>query len=306
MPDAGAEIFRSPRRAECDERAFVLSAVGIANEITAQGAEFLLQVAPTDVTAALTHLAQYAIELQRRAALPPLPPPRLHAGAWIGSVAYIVVLLAVAYAVSNGFWRLDAFDVGELDAARLQGGQWWRAWTALTLHIDGPHLAANAVAGIWFGYLAGRLLGVGNAWFLVVIGAGSANWVEAHFGPPGYRAVGASTAVFAALGLLSAYSWSVRLRFSQRWASRWGPLVAGVILLGWTGTGGGEATGPQGTGGTEIDIVAHALGFTVGLLLGAVAAWPPVVRALERLPQWLMGLAALAPIAVSWALALAS
>ncbi|HEY3786422.1 MAG TPA: rhomboid family intramembrane serine protease [Steroidobacteraceae bacterium] len=306
MPDAGAEVFRSPRRVECDERAFVLAAVGIPSEIVAQGADHLLQVAPAERSSALVHLHQYDLEMQQRAAAPLPAPPRMHSGAWIGSVAYAVVLLAVAYAVSNGLWRLDAFDAGELDATRVQDGQWWRVWTALTLHLDGPHLAANTAAGVWFSYLAGRLIGAGNTWLLVVLGAGAANWLEAHFSPPGYRSAGASTAVFTTLGLLSAYSWSTRFRLAQRWASRWGPLIAGIILLGWTGTGGGEVTGPRGMDGTEVDVVAHALGFTIGLLLGVGAAWRPLTGALDRSSQWLAGLAALAVMAWSWMRALGS
>jgi rhomboid protease GluP len=304
MPDAAAEIFRSPRRPQCDERAFVLSAVGIANVVGFDGPDYVLLVDAADVAQALSHLRQYEIETQSKPPLPPAPP-RLHPNAWVGSLIYTLVLIGVASAISRGVWRLDAFDVGELDAARVQSGQWWRVWTALTLHLDGPHLVANTVAGIWFGYLAARLMGVGNAWFLVVAGAGIANWIEAHFGPAAHRAVGASTAVFTALGLLSAYSWRTRLSYPQRWASRWGPLVAGVILLSWTGTGGQSLDG-EGGGGQSVDVLAHALGFAAGLLLGAAAATEVITRVLDRLPQWLAGAAALAPLAVAWVYALSS
>jgi rhomboid protease GluP len=304
MSDAAAEIFRSPRRPECDERAFVLSAVGIASEIAFDAAEFVLLVNATDAPQALAHLRQYELETLSRPPPPP-PPPRLHPNAWVGSLIYVLVLAGVAFAISNGFWRLDAFDAGELDAGRVQSGQWWRVWTALTLHLDGPHLAANSVAGVWFGYLAARLIGTGNTWFLVVVGAGFANWIEGHFGPAAHRSVGASTAVFTALGLLSAYSWRTRFDYPQRWASRWGPLIAGVILLSWTGTGG-EASNAQGGGGQSVDVLAHALGFAVGAVLGTVVALKPVTRVLDRVPQWLAGLAALAPVTAAWACALTS
>jgi rhomboid protease GluP len=308
MSDAAVEIFRAARRAVCDERAFMLSAVGIASVIAADGTEFVLLVEATDAPAALDHLRKYEIETLARAPAP-LPPPQLHPGAWLGSLVYALVLIGVALAISNGWWRLDAFDAGELDAGRVQAGQWWRVWTALTLHLDGPHLAANTAAGIWFGYLAGRLIGTGNAWFLIVAGAGFANWIEAGLGPATHRSVGASTAVFTALGLLSAYSWRTRFSYSQRWASRWGPLIAGVILLSWTGTGA-QSMNPEGNGGQTVDqtvdVVAHALGFAVGAGLGAVAAMPTVTRMLTRVPQWLVGLVALAPLVVAWARALAS
>jgi len=302
MSDAAVEIFRSSRRALCDERAFMLSAVGIASEIVTDGSQFILFVGEADITPAVAHLRAYEAETRVRSHPVPRFAPRLHANAWVGSLIYALTLIGVAFAVSNGFWRLDAFDTGELYAAGVQHGEWWRVWTALTLHLDGPHLAANTLAGVWFGYLASRLLGVGNAWLL---GAGLANWLEAFFGPASHRAVGASTAVFTALGLIAAYSWRTRLSIPQRWAARWGPLVAGVALLGWTGTGGQSIDAPE-SHAEGIDVVAHFLGFIVGTSLGALAAAPRVTGMLERLPQAVAGLAALAPIVLAWIRALNS
>jgi rhomboid protease GluP len=117
--------------------------------------------------------------------------------------------------------------------------------------------------------------------------------------------VGASTAVFTALGLLSAFSWRARYSLAQRWALRWGPLIAGVVLLGWTGVGGQDPSG-EGGGGQNVDIVAHALGFASGILLGMCAALQGVARVLDRIPQWLTGVGALIAIAVAWGYALAS
>jgi membrane associated rhomboid family serine protease len=212
--------------------------------------------------------------------------------------------MGVAYAISGGLIRLDAFDTADLHAGSVQHGQLWRAWTALTLHLDGAHLAANLGAGVWFGYLAARQMGVGTAWFLIVIGGGLANLFEAFSGPADHRAVGASTAVFTALGVMAAYSWRERYQLPQRWARRWGPLVAGVVLLGWTGSGGGSE---DGTGAAEnVDLVGHVAGFAVGLVLGAIAALPRCRRMFDRVPQWLSGLIALGSMAIAWALALAS
>jgi len=72
-------------------------------------------------------------------------------------------------------------------------------------------------------------------------------------------------------------------------------LVGGAVLLGWLGTAG------EGT-----DIVAHALGFVVGAVLGAGVAVPRLERALRGVPQWLPGAAALGSIAIAWACALCS
>jgi membrane associated rhomboid family serine protease len=173
----------------------------------------------------------------------------------------------------------------------------------LTLHLDGAHLAANIGAGVWFCYLAAAQIGSGSAWLLIVTGAAAANLIEALLGPPSHLSVGASTAVFTALGLLAAHSWRLRSSYRQRWAVRWAPLVAGVVLLGWFGSGGG---GEDSAAPTQIDIVAHAIGFAVGGLLGALAAQPRARQVLARVPQWLSGLAALASIVTAWGFALAS
>jgi hypothetical protein len=56
-----------------------------------------------------------------------------------------------------------------------------------------------------------------------------------------------------------------------------------------------------------VDVVAHALGFAVGLLAGAIAvALKPALRLLRRVPQWLTGLLALVPLLVAWIRALSS
>jgi rhomboid protease GluP len=286
-------VYRSPRRRDCNERLLVLTAVGVEAFVTPAAGEFLLQVAPADALEARRHLLQY--EAENRLPPPAPPPPPLYLHAWSGCVAYALTLIGVAWVLSNGLVRLDAFELGELDAERVQAGQWWRAWTALTLHLDGPHLAANLAAGVWFGYLAGRQIGSGTAWLLGVTGAALANLLEALLGPADHRAVGASTAVFCVLGMMSAYSWRERFALPQRWARRWGPLVAGVILLGWTGSAG------EGT-----DVMAHLAGFAVGALLGAIAAVARVRTLLHRVPQPLSGAAALASLAIAWSCALLS
>jgi rhomboid protease GluP len=286
-------VYRSAYKRDCNERLLVLTAVGVPALIVLGAGEFLLQVNSADAPYAVQHLLKY--EAENRAPPPPPPPPRLYPYAWVGCAAYVLVLLGVAAALTHGLTRLDAFEVGELDAARVQAGQWWRAWTALTLHLDGPHLAANLLAGVWFGYLAARQMGGGTAWFLTVTGGALANLLEGLWAPPEHHSVGASTAVFAALGAMAAFSWRERYARPARWARRWGPLIAGVILLGWTGSSG------EGT-----DLIAHVGGFAVGAVLGATVALPSVQRRLEGVPQWPGALAAAASLAIAWWCALAS
>jgi rhomboid protease GluP len=297
MSAAPVTVFHSARRAACDERALVLLALGIVSLIEPTEDGFVLLVDADDGARAMSQLRSYELERelerQRMRDVAP-PPPPLYGAAWVGSVLYAVVLLAVALMIANGVGRLDAFERGTLDGAAVQAGQWWRAWTALTLHLDAAHLFANLGAGCWFGYLASRQLGSGVAWLLTLQGAAAANLLEGLLGPADHSAVGASTAVFTALGMLSAYAWRVRQPLPLRWAQRWAPLVAGVILLGWLGSAG-----------ENTDLVGHVAGFGVGVALGALAAAAAAQRALRRIPQWLAGLIALASLAIAWACALA-
>ena len=144
-----------------------------------------------------------------------------------------------------------------------------------------------------FGLLAGQLLGPGIAWASVLAAAAAANLLNAFIQPVTHSSVGASTAVFATLGLLSAYAWRKRAGQGDRWAYRWAPLVAGVILLGFTGAGG-ERT----------DVLAHLTGFAMGALAGvAHASWRSPRGAVAQVAA---GLLSLALVGVAWVLALAT
>jgi membrane associated rhomboid family serine protease len=283
------EVYRSPNRAPCDERAFVLTAVGVPYEMLETPQGFSLWVEPTNAATAGEHLLHYQHERRRPPPAPPVPAAPLYDHAWVGSALYAAVLLGISLALSLGIGRLDAFSAGELNAGLVRQGQWWRAWTALTLHLDAAHISANMAAGAWFGYLAGQLLGPGTAWALVVLGAGAANLIEGWLAAAGHTAVGASTAVFTALGLLAAYSWRERHLLPLRRAQRYGPLFAGVVLLGWLGTSG-----------ENTDVMAHLLGFAVGGSIGAVIAARRLQRQWRRLPQWVGGAVALGTIAFAW------
>jgi rhomboid protease GluP len=292
MLAVGLEVFSSPTRRECEERAFVLTAVGLPHSLVQSPEGFVLVVAPEYLDQARAHLLLYQQERRRPPRPAPVAPVPLYPYAWAGSLIYALVLLGVAGAIGFGWGRLDAFEAGSLNAGLVQQGQWWRAWTALTLHLDAAHIAANLGAGAWFGYLAGRLLGPGTAWALVVLGAGAANWVESLLAAADHRSVGASTAVFTALGLLAAYTWRERHLMALRPAQRYGPLFAGVILLGWLGTSG-----------EHTDVMAHLLGFAVGGVLGALIAGARLQRLWRRLPQWVGAVVALGVLGLAWACA---
>lgn len=284
------EIHRSDRRPSCEERAFVLHAVGISSYIAWNGTEWVLLVQADDHATALTHLQRYERENPPRRR--PAPPEPLHRGAWLGSAAYAAVVLLAGYLAGSNALGFDWFDAGAQRTGLVRSGEIWRTITALTLHVDVGHLLANLGFGTVFGLLAGQLLGPGIAWGTVLIAAASANLLNSFIQPAMHSSIGASTAVFATLGLLAAYAWRRRAADGGRWAYRWAPLVAGIILLAFTGAGG-ERT----------DVLAHLTGFVMGAVAGAGhAAWRCPRGSLA---QVVAGVSSLAAICTAWAFAFA-
>ena len=172
-------------------------------------------------------------------------------------------------------------------------GSWWRAVTALTLHADEGHLVGNLLAGMAIGTIAAQLLGQGLAWLAILLAGSIGNLIASMLRGPDFGAIGASTAVFGALGIVSAFTRQCRWRERHLRMRRLAPLGAGVLLLAFLGFGG-ERT----------DVVAHITGFAVGLGLGwALARWYERVPRGDR-AQWVYGGVAVGLVAVAWSIAL--
>ena len=131
-------------------------------------------------------------------------------------------------------------------------------------HGDAGHLTANLVFGTVFGLLAAQALGSGLACLAILLAGGLGNGMNALVQGPGHASLGASTAVFAALGILVAHALRYRGALPGGVLRRYSPLVGGVLLLAYTGTGG-ERT----------DVVAHLTGFLAGLGTGWFARHIP-------------------------------
>ena len=261
------------------ERSVVLEAMGIAHEVqqTPDG-RWALVVDDGDAPAAEAALAAWEAENPPRPGLVARPDyGRSLAGAAVG----FAILAFAAYTGLRPARNL--VERGSADAARMLDGEWWRAMTALTLHVDLAHVAANAVAiAIFLGAVA-RRLGPALATWLALAAGVAGNVLTALVTGGGHVSIGASTAVFGALGTLSA------LQVPRR--RTWLTLGVGVALLGFLGTG------------ARADLLAHVFGFAAGATEGlAVRRMKPP----RRSPlQPALALAAVAPIAIAWWLALA-
>jgi membrane associated rhomboid family serine protease len=262
------------------ERSVVLEAMGIAHEVQrAPDGRWALVVDDGDAAAAEAALAAWEAENPPR----PHPVARPDYGRTLTGVA--VGLAILAFAVLAGLPPPGSLVAsGSADAARMLQGEWWRAATALTLHADLAHAAANAVAiGIFLGAVA-RRLGPALATWLALTAGVAGNVLTALVVRGGHVSIGASTAVFGALGTLSA------LQVPRR--SAWLTLGVGVALLGLLGTG------------ARADLPAHLFGFAVGVTEGlAVRRMTPPRRSLR---QPAIALLAVAPVVLAWWRALTS
>jgi membrane associated rhomboid family serine protease len=291
------DVFRSARRRACDERAFVLTAVGIENEIELDDDAYAVRVDATVRAHALHHLWQY--EQERRVVRPTEPVQELQPKAWLGALLYALMLLFVPLAVANGWFHTDPYGIGVMDPARIRAGEWWRAWTALTLHWDVAHLVGNLGAGALLGFSAAQIWGNARAWALIILAAALANLAEAYGGGPSrYVSAGASTAVFAALGLIAAYTWRTRRQFAHNAMKRLVPLVAGIAVLALFGAG--EA---QEQGSDKTNVLSHALGFVMGALAGTGVATTRGGQWLQAMPGWVAAAIAAGPVLLAWTFA---
>ena len=276
---------------ECADCAFLLDAIGIPYQRRTTVTGSSLWVEPEHHVRAAQELRAYLRE-NRRPQKPPVVWPR-HPHALYGVFGYAAVQLAVAWAVVVHLFDKGWRSAGVLDAGFLERGEWWRVLTALTLHADMLHLVSNLGFGALFGYPAARLFGPGVAWLLILAGGGIAYGIDALLHPPQHHLLGASTAVFTALGLIAAYGWRRHMREWTPWMRNASPLIAGIALLAFTGTGG-----------ENTDILAHFAGFAVGAGLGALCSKLPMPPPGRSGIQWAAGLAALSLLALAWFLAL--
>ena len=257
-PDGPAEVFRSHRARRVKETELVLQAMGIPCEVVPLGAEAAVVVGGVDAERARREIELY--ERENRGWPHPEELPEVLGEGLAGVAAWVGVLL-VTYALErNRAFGLDWWESGKSVAALVRGGELWRALTSLTLHDDIVHLVGNIVFGAIFVGVVAQVMGPGLALATVLLAGWLGNLANAWVQDPHFSAIGASTAVFGALGILGGHRWQQRSRLRLRRALI--PLVAMVFLLGYSGMGGGT--------GERVDVLGHALGFGAGLFLGSL------------------------------------
>lgn len=293
MPAAAGwvSVFRAPSRRPCEEQALVLGAMQIEHRVSEQPDGCHVLVPAGEAARAAEQLRLYARENPQR---PPMPWPRVAPLRGLAAGLLFALTILLCYAVQASFaFGIDWVARGGLVAGKVLAGEWWRAATALTLHADVAHVAGNMVFGAFFGYLAGQYLGSGVALLGIVWTGMAGNLVNALVQSAGHRSIGASTAVFAALGLVGAFVFGLSRQYALGWARRWSPVVGAVALLAYVGTGD-ERT----------DVFAHLAGFLAGGAGGAVLHRVRLGPETAASLQLSSGALALLTLGVAWMLAL--
>ena len=240
----------------------VLASTGINHTIVEGGGVFSLVVAVEDAAPAAAALAAFDVESVPKV-VPPAPdlgPSALGVVAGAALLAmFLVTRSSLAMLVDTG---ADWSDVGRVSGDEILHGQWWRVVTALTLHEDVLHLVGNVLACLIFVSAVGRWLGPGLGALLIVGCAAIANGLDVvwHRHEP-FASLGASTATFAATGLIVGLQLYRRWRYDERRRYFWLPLGAGLALYAMLGSAG-----------EHVDRGAHVFGLAVGAVVGTAVA----------------------------------
>jgi membrane associated rhomboid family serine protease len=285
------EVGRFGALADAEQRALVLAAVGIEAHLIADAGEVRLCVISSEALRARYELGCYERENPRSR------QPRFTARAALhrveGALVYAAVLLFFFAAQRRHALSIDWVAAGAASAGRILEGEWWRTITALALHIDLGHLMGNLAFGVVISLLLAELLGAGLAWLAIVLAGALGNALDALVHPAGQTAIGASTAWFGALGILSGHTRRSQVVPWRGGLRRWAPIGAGIMLLAFLGFGG-ERT----------DVGAHVAGFAVGVAIGLTLAdaggWVPQGPRAQRI----YGVLTCGLFALAWLLAL--
>lgn len=260
-------VYRTTR--EGFEHSLVVLARGHVCWLMPGEAGYRLMVEPPAAARLRAELANYDRE---SAGWPPLATGETAGMSRLDLVTPLLWALAVLAAFRGQSHHPEWTDTGALDTAALFGrGEWWRAFTPLFLHADAGHLASNLLAGVFVFAAVLSVLGRVRGWLLIGFGsvAGNLAVAAAHFPGP-YRSLGASTAIFAALGLLTGHATRIAVngRHPHRWRSFFVPLASGLAVLAL-----------YGAGAPSVDVFAHVTGFVAGTVLGFLAGRPAPVPA---------------------------
>ncbi len=253
-------LFENLSQNQADLCALVLSSSGIPYRITRDRKGWGVWVEDARYNRALEVMKEYFSE--NRAVLPFPERPAQVTSTIIASglvVAAALLLCHVLLQRSGDFQNIvDRFGASARD---ILNGDFYRAVTSLMLHADAVHLLGNMAGIVLFGVAVCAVTGWGVGWLLILMSGVFGNLVNAFMYASGHVSIGASTAVFGAVGILSGYQFERKRHTRRGRLMAWLPLAGGLALLGLLGSEG-----------IRTDLAAHLFGFFSGIVMGWVYA----------------------------------
>ena len=251
-------LFKDLSADQANAYGLVLSSSGISHRVTKGRRGWDIWVHDVDYEKALNTIQQYLDEeqdLQPTDELLSHKYPKTFTGLWVSGL-----LLACHVAATVGHRHQVFVKAYGSSAFHVVHGQWYRAVTSLMIHANPLHLAGNMVGIALFGTAVCTMMGWGVGWLMILATGIIGNLVNAFLYRTGHLSVGASTAVFGAIGILAAHQFFKKFRLRGHRMRAWLPLAGGVALLGMLSSG------------EHVDLTAHLFGFVAGMILGAFHA----------------------------------
>ncbi len=249
-------IFKNLTERQAQTYGLLLAAVSIQYDISKSWLGWGLWVNDEDYDAALDLIEEYLEEHpveESAEGLKPYAGKMRGYGFW-GALVILVVHVAI-YRVGNS--KLFIQSLGASADAIMQG-EIFRSVTALLIHANHPHLVGNMVGIAIFGSAVCSLVGWGAGWLLILLAGICGNLLNALLHGSGHLSVGASTAVFGAIGFLAAVQFIRKFRTPGQGLRALMPLGGGLALLAILGSG------------PHTDIMAHLFGFLSGCFFGLI------------------------------------
>jgi len=279
-------LFHHLDREKAHTYSLVLNSSGIGHRVVGGEEGFRIDVPEPYLNAAMDAVARYREEN------PPTEvhdlPPRASARRMnLSGIFVAVFLLSVHLAVMSSFAPEDYVNVFGAQARRIQSGEIYRCVTALLLHADDAHIAGNMVAAALFGGAVCAVTGNGVGWLMILFCGVAGNFINAMVVSPGHLSIGASTAVFGAVGILCTLQAVRSVLFGRGWKKAAAAIGAGMALLAFLGSS------------ARSDLGAHLFGFVCGLPMGGLyQLW--LKDRIGKTAQILCGALAAAMLIAAW------
>ena len=257
--DAPTPVFAHLDAEQARTYSLVLAASGIAHGLFHRNGRWSIGVARQDRAGALRAISLYRAENpmapDHDAPHPPSSPRSI-------SALYVGLLLVVVHvAVTTSRQKDTLISTFGADARQIVDGDVYRCVTALLLHNDISHLLANLVGTLLFGTLVSGYCGWGIGWLLIVLSGALGNGLTALWYGDQHLSIGASTGIFAALGICAVMAFWRRYQHHGQRGRSWLSLAGALALLGWLGSS------------PRSDLAAHLFGLTAGFGFGGLCLW---------------------------------